>query len=81
MRKVVLALGFGLVLGAAAANAQQVTGTPGSPCATSTIDGRQIPPPPAAFGGTINLDAQNSTSYWQPQVEPPSRSCRSTPRL
>ena len=25
--------------------AQEVTGTPGSPSATSTIDGRQIPPP------------------------------------
>ena len=48
-----------------------MTGTPGSPSATSTIDGRQIPPPPAAFGGTINLDAQNSTPYWQPQVVPP----------
>jgi hypothetical protein len=27
--------------------------------------------PPPAFGGTINLDAQNSTPYWQPQVVPP----------
>jgi sulfatase-like protein len=51
--------------------AQQATGTPGSPSATSTIDGRQIPPPPGAFGGTINLDALNSTPYWQPQVVPP----------
>ena len=51
--------------------AQEVTGTPGSPSATSTIDGRQIPPPPANFGGTINLDALNSTPYWQPTVVPP----------
>src|SRR5262245_47696625 len=71
MRKVVLALGLVLLGTAAAANTQTVTGTPGSPSATSTIDGRQIPPPPAAFSGTINLDAQNSTSYWQPQVVPP----------
>ncbi len=70
MHKVALAFGFALLL-AVPANAQTVTGTPGSPSATSTIDGRQIPPPPAAFGGTINLDAQNSTPYWQPQVVPP----------
>ena len=55
-------------LGAAA---QEVTGTPGSPSATTTIDGRQIPPPPGQFGGDINLDAPNSTPYWQPQVVPP----------
>src|SRR4029453_12312567 len=72
MREVALALSFSLSLCAVtAANAQTVTGTPGSPSATSTIDGRQIPPPPAPFGGTINLDAQNSTPYWQPQVVPP----------
>ena len=29
-----------------AANAQQITGTPGSPSATVTIDGKQLPPPP-----------------------------------
>jgi Sulfatase len=69
MRKVALAC-FALLL-AGPASAQTVTGTPGSASATSTIDGRQIPPPPAAFGGTINLDAQNSTPYWQPQVVPP----------
>jgi arylsulfatase len=28
------------------AAAQQVTGTPGSASATTTIDGKQIPPPP-----------------------------------
>jgi Sulfatase len=59
------------LVGALPVVAQQTTGTPGSPSATSTIDGRQIPPPPASFGGTINLDALNSTPYWQPQVVPP----------
>jgi len=53
------------------AAAQEVTGTPGSPSATTTIDGRQIPPPPGQFGGVTNLDAPNSTPYWQPQVVPP----------
>jgi arylsulfatase len=34
----------------------QTTGVPGSPSATTTIDGKYLPPPPAPFGGTINLD-------------------------
>ena len=33
------------------ATAQQITGTPGSPSATTTIDGNYIPYPPPAFGG------------------------------
>jgi len=51
--------------------AQQTTGTPGSPSATTTIDGKYLPPPPAPFGGTINLDAKDSKSYWPPTVVPP----------
>jgi arylsulfatase len=51
--------------------AQQVTGTPGSPSATTTIDGKYLPPPPAPFGGTINLDAKDSKPYWPPTVVPP----------
>ena len=38
--------------------AQQITGTPGSPSATTTIDGKYLPNPPAPFGGTINLNAK-----------------------
>ncbi|TCL70433.1 arylsulfatase [Rhizobium sp. BK251] len=53
------------------AAAQQVTGTPGSPSATSTIDGQSLPAAPPAFGGTINLDAQQSTPWWPPSVVPP----------
>src|SRR4029079_13201365 len=60
-----------LALMTSASFAQDVTGIPGSPSATTTIDGRQIPPPPGNFGGTINLDALNSTPYWQPTVVPP----------
>jgi Sulfatase len=74
MKRELLTVGLCLVVGAVfspASIAQQVTGVPGAPSATSTIDGRQIPPPPGAFGGTINLDAQTSTPYWQPQVVPP----------
>ncbi len=51
--------------------AQQITGTPGSPSATTTIDGKYLPPPPAPFGGTINLDAKDSKAYWPPTVVPP----------
>ncbi|WP_234683020.1 arylsulfatase [Bradyrhizobium monzae] len=51
--------------------AQQITGTPGSPGATTTIDGKYLPPPPPKFGGEINLQADQSKPYWQPQVVPP----------
>lgn len=43
----------------------------GSPAATVTIDGRYIPPPPSTFGGTIDLNAAQSTPYWPPRVVPP----------
>jgi arylsulfatase len=42
--------------------AQQITGTPGSPSSTTTIDGKYLPNPPVPFGGTINMDAQESNS-------------------
>jgi arylsulfatase A-like enzyme len=48
----------------------ETTGEPGSPGATTTIDGQYLPNPPAPFGGTITLDAQTSTPYWQPRVVP-----------
>ena len=38
------------VLGLAAVSAQQTTGVPGAPNATTTIDGRALPTPPAPFG-------------------------------
>jgi arylsulfatase A-like enzyme len=51
--------------------AQQTTGVPGAPDATTTIDGRYLPNPPAPFGGEINLDAKESKPYWPPTVVPP----------
>ena len=51
--------------------AQQVTGEPGSPSATTTIDGKQIPPPPPKFGGVIKESAKDSTPWWPPRVVPP----------
>jgi arylsulfatase len=51
--------------------AQQTTGVPGSPDATTTIDGKYLPPPPPKFGGEINLEASKSKPYWPAQVVPP----------
>ena len=44
------------------AMAQQVTGELGSPSATTTIDGKQLPPPDPKFGGVIKEKASESTA-------------------
>src|SRR5438093_3032475 len=49
----------------------QTTGTPGSPGATTTIDGRYLPPPPQPFKGQINPNAADSKPYWPALVVPP----------
>ena len=60
------------VLAAApSAKSQQITGTPGSPDATVTIDGKELPPPPLPFGGVIKESATDSKPYWPPRVVPP----------
>jgi arylsulfatase len=51
--------------------AQQVTGTSGSPGATTTIDGRYLPNPPQPFRGEINPNAVQSKPYWPALVAPP----------
>lgn len=53
------------------AHAQETTGVPGSPSATTTIDGKYLPPPAPKFGGQINLGAAQSKPYWPPQIVPP----------
>src|SRR5271170_1934461 len=60
-----------LVLASMSSNAQQVTGELGSPSATTTIDGKQLPAPPPKFGGVIKEDAKDSTPWWPPRVVPP----------
>src|SRR6266566_964823 len=60
-----------LVIACVPAGAQQTTGTPGAPDATTTIDGNYLPTPPPRFGGTINLDAKDSKPYWPPRVVTP----------
>jgi hypothetical protein len=59
------------LLGIMPATAQQITGTPGAPSATTTIDGNYIPNPPPAFGGEINLNAKDSKTWWPPNIVPP----------
>jgi len=54
-----------------AAFAQQTSGTPGSPEATTTITGQQIPPPDPKFGGVVREKASESTPWWPPRVVPP----------
>src|SRR5512140_1088423 len=51
--------------------AQQITGELGSPGATTTIDGKQLPPPDPAFGGIIKEKASESKAWWPPRVVPP----------
>jgi hypothetical protein len=73
MKKSLTALLF-VLAGAAATSsalAQQVTGTPGSPSATTTIDGKQLPPPPSKFEGVIKEEAKDSKPWWPPTVVPP----------
>jgi len=59
------------LFGSMPASAQQITGVPGSPNATVTLDGKQLPPPPMPFGGVIKESAKDSTPWWPPRVVPP----------
>jgi arylsulfatase A-like enzyme len=54
-----------------AAFAQQVTGELGSTSATTTINGKQLPPPAPKFGGVIKEKASESKAWWAPRVGPP----------
>ena len=53
--------------------AQQVTGELGSPSATTTISGRQLPAPDPPFGGVIEHDALESKAWWAPRIVPPKQ--------
>jgi arylsulfatase A-like enzyme len=74
MEKHLVALTLGLFVSTAlspVAGAQETTGVPGAPDATTTIDGNYLPPSPPRFGGEIGLDAKDSKPYWPPQIVPP----------
>jgi len=49
----------------------KVTGVPGSPGATTTISGKQLPAPEPKFGGVIKDTALQSKAWWAPRVAPP----------
>jgi arylsulfatase len=51
--------------------AQQMTGAPGSPSATTTVPSDQLPPPPPKFDGVVNESAAQSKPYWPARVVPP----------
>jgi len=67
----VLSLISASVLALSAAQAQQTTGTPGSPDATTTIDGRYLPNPPPPFAGDIQTNAAQSQPSWPARIVPP----------
>ena len=59
------------IVAAGSAQGQQIGGTPGSPSATITVNGDQLPSPPQKFGGKIERNAAQSTPYWPARIEPP----------
>ncbi len=50
---------------------QAVAEMSGSPGATTSIDGKQLPAPDPQFGGVIKDDALNSKPWWAPRIVPP----------
>ncbi len=73
-RMVLRAFVFSFLLftfGMTAAYSQQITGKLGEPGTTTTVDGKQLPPPDPAFGGVIKEKASESTPWWAPRVVPP----------
>jgi len=58
---------------ALAAERIETTGTPGSPAATTTINGKQLPAPEPKFGGVIKDDALQSKPWWAPRIVPPKQ--------
>ena len=62
-----------LALNGSAGVAQETTGTPGSPSATTTIPGDQLPAPDPKFGGVIKPQALQSKAWWAPRIVPPKK--------
>ena len=61
-----------LVTCAFIAQAQDTTGTPGSPSATTSIDGKQLPAPDPQYAGDIKGNALQSKPWWAPRIVPPT---------
>ena len=69
--KITTTLSLSFLLGASylpAAMAQTINGTLGTPSATITIDGKQIPAPPPKFGGVIKETLEGSKTWWPPRL-------------
>ena len=60
-----------VMLAALPAMAVETTGVPGSPGATTSISGKQLPAPDPKFGGVIKPDALQSKPWWAPRIVPP----------
>jgi arylsulfatase len=60
-----------LFLGAPLPSLGQGAAPLGSPDATTTVDGRYLPPPPQRFTGQIELNAAQSKPGWPARVVPP----------
>ncbi len=60
-----------LLTTALSAPAQQTTAVAGSPSATTTLSGKQLPAPDPKFGGVIKEKASESKAWWAPRVVPP----------
>ncbi|GMU53184.1 MAG: arylsulfatase [Candidatus Xenobia bacterium] len=72
-RKLLTLVVLTLLLAMVPATAQEVTGPPGSPGATTTIDGKQLPAPDPRFEGVIREDALQSKPWWAPRIVPPRK--------
>ena len=68
---IILSFIAAVMLAAVPSMAQQISGTPGSPSATTTIGNKQLPAPDPKFGGVIKNDALQSKPWWAPRVVPP----------
>lgn len=58
---------------AEAADRTPQAAAPGSPSATTTISGKQLPPPDPKFGGVIKDGALQSKAWWAPRIVPPKK--------
>jgi arylsulfatase A-like enzyme len=56
---------------ASASGGAEIAGVAGSPSATTTISGEQLPPPSPKFEGKIERTVVGSKPYWPPRVVPP----------
>src|SRR5436190_22008376 len=76
VKKSLIALSLSVLIGTTAASsvfAQQITVTPGSASATTSLSGEQLPPPDPKFGGVIKDDALQSKPWWAPRIVPPKQ--------